>query len=219
MSEWHPFSVSSGPREKDIEVHIRALGDHTKEIVQLAKEKKAENKQTWIRFDGPYGVHDFNYRRYPVILLAGGGIGITPIMGILKDIYNVGNYSKKEAKRVLPHCMRGVYVTWTMSTAADVAYFMEALDECQKKSKLSQFPPLVVRLYVTRETTNLPPPYIAGRPDFPSVFDVIMDNHPDKAMLTFACGPGKMVAELWDECKKNSKSGRRIDFHHEMFEF
>jgi hypothetical protein len=31
-----------------------------------------------VRVDGPYGKHDFNYRRFPVLVLAGGGIGITP---------------------------------------------------------------------------------------------------------------------------------------------
>ena len=39
--------------------------------------------------EGPYGVHDFNYRRYPALMLVGGGVGITPVIGMLKDIYNV----------------------------------------------------------------------------------------------------------------------------------
>jgi predicted ferric reductase len=30
--------------------------------------------------DGPYGLHDFNFRRYPMMLLVGGGVGITPVM-------------------------------------------------------------------------------------------------------------------------------------------
>ncbi len=30
LLEWHPFSVSCGPREESVELHIRALGDHTK---------------------------------------------------------------------------------------------------------------------------------------------------------------------------------------------
>jgi predicted ferric reductase len=45
LTEWHPFSVSSGPGEPDIEMHIRALGDHTKEIVKLAKECAREGRQ------------------------------------------------------------------------------------------------------------------------------------------------------------------------------
>ena len=63
LHEWHPFSVSSGPREDEVELHIRALGDHTTEIVRLATERGKASQPTWICIDGPYGVQSFNYRR------------------------------------------------------------------------------------------------------------------------------------------------------------
>ncbi len=63
MTEWHPFSVSSGPRERNIELHIRALGDHTSEIVELSKKRTNSPLSTWICIDGPYGKQNFNYRR------------------------------------------------------------------------------------------------------------------------------------------------------------
>ncbi len=63
LTEWHPFSVSSGPREERVELHIRALGDHTRKIVDLAKERAGTNKKTWICIDGPYGNQTFNFRR------------------------------------------------------------------------------------------------------------------------------------------------------------
>jgi respiratory burst oxidase len=72
LTEWHPFSVSSGPREDGVEMHIRALGDHTSRIVGLAKDKALESSttgapaRTWICIDGPYGVQNFNYRRWRV---------------------------------------------------------------------------------------------------------------------------------------------------------
>ena len=37
--------------------------------------------------------------------------------------------------------------------------------------------------------------------------------------LVFACGPGRMVNQLWDETTARNSSGRRVDFHHETFEF
>lgn len=52
-SEWHPFSVSSGPREEFIELHIKALGDHTKAIVELAAKCEHESRQSRIRVNGP----------------------------------------------------------------------------------------------------------------------------------------------------------------------
>ena len=83
-TEWHPFSVSSGPREDSIELHIRNLGDHTGEVVALSKKLAPSKRPTWIRIDGPYGKQDFNFRRYPVVFLCGGGVGITPVMGMMK---------------------------------------------------------------------------------------------------------------------------------------
>jgi respiratory burst oxidase len=65
LTEWHPFSVSSGPREEEIEVHIRGLGDHTNRLVEFAKQKEAANETTFVLMDGPYGLSSaFNYRRY-----------------------------------------------------------------------------------------------------------------------------------------------------------
>lgn len=69
VSEWHPFSVSSGPREENIELHIRGLGDHTNRIVELAAKKAklpvgSEDADTTICIDGPYGLQDFAYHRY-----------------------------------------------------------------------------------------------------------------------------------------------------------
>ena len=43
--------------------------------------------QVWVRRDGPYGYNKFDYRRYGVLMLVGGGVGIAPIIGLLKDIY------------------------------------------------------------------------------------------------------------------------------------
>ena len=65
---WVLFAVCgvsslSGPREDEVELHIRALGDHTGEIVGLAKQRGPAATPTWICIDGPYGCQSFNYRR------------------------------------------------------------------------------------------------------------------------------------------------------------
>ena len=93
LLEWHPYSskliiffsnfvscliqsylVSSGPDETTLEIHVKGLGDHTQKLVQLAAEKPS----FWVRVDGPYGHLKLNYRRFPVLVLVGGGIGMTP---------------------------------------------------------------------------------------------------------------------------------------------
>lgn len=71
LLEWHPFSISSGPDETTLEVHIKGLGNHTQKLVEKAKTKS----QLWMRVDGPYGNQKINHRRFPVVFLCAGGIG------------------------------------------------------------------------------------------------------------------------------------------------
>ena len=40
-----------------------------------------------VRLDGPYGLVSFDLKLYPVIMLVGGGIGGTPMISILRDIF------------------------------------------------------------------------------------------------------------------------------------
>ena len=58
----------------------QGLGNFTEKLVETAKGKQ----NMLIRVDGPYGNLDFNYRRFPIFVLVAGGIGVTPLMGILK---------------------------------------------------------------------------------------------------------------------------------------
>jgi len=219
--EWHPFSVSSGPREDAVELHIRDLGDHTHEIVALAEKRAKTDIPTYIRSDGPYGLHDFNFRRYPVVMLVGGGVGITPVIGMLKDVYNVGSYGNIEKHHVIRHAIETVYAVWVMRYEEDYLCFEKELMECMRKAQTSEaYPDLVVWVYVSRaKTADMRPPLIKGRPKFERMFQEVTREHPDGSGLVFACGPGAMVNQLWDNCIQLTIKGHRFDFHHETFEF
>lgn len=75
MLEWHPYTLSSGAHETDGEVHIKGLGDHTQQLIDRAQNKH----RMWIRIDGPYGQLSLNYKRYPIVCLVGGGVGVRKI--------------------------------------------------------------------------------------------------------------------------------------------
>lgn len=227
-SEWHPFSVSNGPREQTIEFHIRDLGDWTHDVCQKAIQASANPAipRPYCRIDGPYGVHDFDCRRYPRMMLVGGGVGITPVIGILKDIYNVGKYSDSEKYRVLPHIVDTVYAVWVCRHVEDADWFLKDLELCAQNSLLPQFPKLQTWIYITRGK-DLTPPLIPGRPEFPSIFEDLDSgvNQDEARKITraatfvFACGPGAMVNELWDQSINRTLNGLRTDFHHETFDF
>ena len=75
--ELHPFSISSSPVDRDLRVSIRMIGDFTKRLPALSSGAAVE-------VFGPFGgftAHRFApFRR---LVFVGGGIGITPFLGML----------------------------------------------------------------------------------------------------------------------------------------
>ncbi|KAE8798713.1 respiratory burst oxidase-like protein F2 [Hordeum vulgare] len=102
--EWHPFSITSAPGDDFLSIHVRQLGDWTRELKRVfsaACEPPMNGKSGLLRadentkktfpkllIDGPYGSPAQDYSKYDVLLLVGLGIGATPFISILKDLIN-----------------------------------------------------------------------------------------------------------------------------------
>ncbi|KVH98073.1 Calcium-binding EF-hand [Cynara cardunculus var. scolymus] len=103
--EWHPFSITSAPGDDYLSVHIRTLGDWTRQLKTVFSEVcqpprngksgllradcQGENPNfPRVLIDGPYGAPAQDYKKYDVVLLVGLGIGATPMISIVKDIVN-----------------------------------------------------------------------------------------------------------------------------------
>ncbi|XP_010521419.1 PREDICTED: respiratory burst oxidase homolog protein E [Tarenaya hassleriana] len=104
--EWHPFSITSAPGDKNLSVHIRIVGDWTEELRRVLTEGKDistsmigrgtfsaytnvdPSRRPKLLVDGPYGAPAQDYRSYDVLLLIGLGIGATPFISILRDLLN-----------------------------------------------------------------------------------------------------------------------------------
>eukprot|EP00462_Mataza_sp_D1_P000106 CAMPEP_0175088646 /NCGR_PEP_ID=MMETSP0086_2-20121207/356_1 /TAXON_ID=136419 /ORGANISM="Unknown Unknown, Strain D1" /LENGTH=975 /DNA_ID=CAMNT_0016361087 /DNA_START=444 /DNA_END=3371 /DNA_ORIENTATION=- len=228
---WHPFSISSGPREKCVELHIRALGDYTSRLLAAARR----NSSLLVRVDGPYGNHRFNYRRYHRMILVAGGVGITPLLGIVRDLFNIGDLEKD--RPVPGHCIERVHLIWVLKTAEEFCWFKEDLLECLSRvtelagtRRSSPFPEFHISTFVSQASSQAMVqatiPAVCGpktgRPDMASVFREIesTDSASDRlATVVFACGPRGLVNASWDETVKRNKKGARFDFHFETFEF
>jgi len=176
--------------------HVR-LGNHTKRIAQYSEKCASENRQALIRVDGPYGNLTFNYRRYGSLVLVGGGIGITPLISIIKDIYEKSkvNHVKKTS-----HCMNNVHLIWIMPFEADAALFLDQLLIYRELSVHDPSLPLLeVSIHITREETvhkNGMGPIFYSKPDFPMVMDDVKRKAEiigASSILVFACGPGRSV--------------------------
>jgi len=74
--EEHHFTISSSPGEKYLSFSIKEFGDYTLSISKLKKKDKA-------LLDGPYGAFTNAGLPGPFLFIA-GGIGITPIMSMLR---------------------------------------------------------------------------------------------------------------------------------------
>ncbi len=88
-----------------------------------------------------------------------------------------------------------------------------------ERSKAPHRPKLVLSIYVTRSKETLQPPFYSGRPNVKNIVTTMVETHPDKVGLVFACGPTPLVSELWDSSIRSTMKGRRVDFHHEVFDF
>ncbi|CAK7335998.1 unnamed protein product [Dovyalis caffra] len=112
--EWHPFSITSAPGDDYLSVHIRTLGDWTRQLKTVFSEvcqPPPAGKSGLLRadmqggsypsfpkilIDGPFGAPAQDYKKYDVVLLVGLGIGATPMISIVKDIINNMKLDKDE---------------------------------------------------------------------------------------------------------------------------
>ncbi|MDP9828722.1 ferredoxin reductase family protein [Kineosporia succinea] len=78
--EEHPFTIaSSADRPREIEFTIRHVGDFTRGVGRL-------RVGAVVRLDGPYGDFTVDIRQKRPLLLIAGGVGVTPMMSILRTL-------------------------------------------------------------------------------------------------------------------------------------
>jgi predicted ferric reductase len=76
-NEFHPFSISSSPVDRDLRVSVQQVGDFTRSLSALAPG-------TPIDVYGPFGgFTPQRFQKFRRIVCIGAGIGITPFLGML----------------------------------------------------------------------------------------------------------------------------------------
>lgn len=181
----------------------------------------------WIRADGPYGKHKTDYRRFDVLLLVCGGIGITPMLGIpiVHPLNHIGllkdAYLSQKGKESL---VKKIYLVYSIREVAFASWFEEEFKAIQKKDGMPEF---ILSIHVTRwgrldklilcRSEDVPAPLIKGRPNLEAVFDKVIIENPNCSTLVYVCAPKKVLTTCWDLTSKKSKKGNRFHFIHEMF--
>ncbi|MDV3502780.1 ferredoxin reductase family protein [Marinobacter sp. M-5] len=84
----NPFSICSAPAAgPEISFMIKELGDFTRTIGQIKAETVAY-------LDGPYGNLTVDSRAEPGVALIAGGVGLAPLLGILRQMRQTGDSRK-----------------------------------------------------------------------------------------------------------------------------
>ena len=95
-SEEHPFTLSSSPKQSDhIEIIVRESGDWTSRIMKL-------HPGDGCRVEGPFGLFtNLAHEGENDLVMVAGGIGITPILSMLRYRMEIGNPSENDVKITL----------------------------------------------------------------------------------------------------------------------
>lgn len=164
----HPFSIADSPKREGLSLLIKEAGDFTSQIGRLPIGRA-------IGIDGPYG--EFTLEAHPAdaLLLIGGGVGIAPILGILRDLVARGD-------------ARPVRLAYAVGQPQNFA----CLDELRAAAET-----LDVQLWLLSEDPPDAPDMLHGRLTRARLHQMMegLDLNTTKALI---CGPGPMVAAVSD---------------------
>ena len=101
--EWHPFTISSAPEQQHLTLHVRSLGNFTKALHELARERSrlASSPILKAHLDGPFGTASQRIFETRHAVLIGAGIGVTPFASVLESIVLRGQAGEVCSKRSL----------------------------------------------------------------------------------------------------------------------
>ena len=236
--EWHPFSISSSPHENVVSIHIRVLGDWTKQLYNNVEETRNLN----VYIDGPYGAPgiDVDGPRYKSFMFISGGIGITPMQSICNDVLQQHHRGRPVEKIMFIWSVRDLYMVNSV-----LEYDRKYYEENEPKQLPHSFSPdlldrgadggvLETYFHLTKERDSkkfqeanihpeLQPNLKFGRPDLSELFTRMKAGASSKGgsarVGVLACGPTALVNDAEKLCAKFSCNGITFDFHKEVFEF
>ncbi|KAL9610769.1 MAG: hypothetical protein Q9167_004552 [Letrouitia subvulpina] len=148
-TQWHPFTITSCPKDPYVSIHIRQVGDWTRALADALGCGPAQSKeldtldpsgvyeialqqhQTMpaIRIDGPYGAPAEDVFDNEIAILIGTGIGVTPWASILKNIWHL------RASPNPPRRLRRVEFIWVCKDTTSFEWFQALLSSLEQQSQ------------------------------------------------------------------------------------
>merc|ERR1719409_1003351 len=85
--QWHPFTISSGSKDENVEFIVAGVGDWTQELAgRCLRAREDGDKLPKIAMDGPYPAPTQSALSQEVLIAVGAGVGITPFLSLIATI-------------------------------------------------------------------------------------------------------------------------------------
>ena len=249
--QWHPLTLTSanwcestGSSEGFHSVHIRAVGDWTNTLASRlgcqwtsAKDPKI-SELPLLMVDGPYGTASQDVYDYPVSVLIGAGIGVTPYVSILKNIWYRFKHDETSTSP-LNMKLKKVYFIWVIRDRTSFEWIIDVLNTIEQEKRMRDW--IEIHSYLTESMgmkeihtiatqevegaldrdplTGLRARTHYGRPNMDRIFKTIRKNHPGKDVGVFYCGPKPMSRMLLEACNKwTEATSRGTKFYYQQGE-
>ncbi|KAH9024016.1 NADPH oxidase [Lactarius deliciosus] len=204
--QWHPFTLTSAPEEDYISVHIRVVGDFTRDFAKALGcdfDKKSDRGEKGekdpggkvvgtsanpplnrvlprVMVDGPFGSASEDFLNFETVLLVGAGIGVTPFASILKSIwYRMNNFNSSKPTR-----LSKVYFTWVIRDFGTAEWFHSLLHAIEEQDMQNR---IEINIYLTAKIKD---------DDMTNIF--VQDVGAEKDAITSLRAPTHFGRPNWD---------------------
>ncbi|CAB4380220.1 hypothetical protein RhiirA5_358162 [Rhizophagus irregularis] len=216
---WHPISFSSSPSVMDDgvhygSIHMKVQGGFSRQLYARAQDGAQYSQAPLkMRIDGPYGKTSLDFMQHRTVVLVSGGIGVTPMMSILRDLVDrqVAN---------MPVVTQAIYFLWVIPDIDAYQWFGSELRELiSRAGALPQNKHILdVKVFLTRSTTTPSSIFFQGRPDFSIFMQDIKRYHGSGDVAVGVCGPAVMLKQVRNAAVHSSDKTCLFKVHCETFE-
>ncbi|CAH8388542.1 unnamed protein product [Eruca vesicaria subsp. sativa] len=246
--EWHPFSITSSPQDDYLSIHIKVLGDWTNALKEVLYEvcmpppvchvnidMVDQPSFPKIMVDGPYDSPAQDYKKYKVVLLVGLGIGVAPMISIIKDIIK---YTEAQLNGTVT---RKAYFYWLTKEQGSYNWFENIMNEVAERDTngvievnnyctsvyeegdvRSAFIQMLQSLNYSKNGVDIVSETRImthfAKPNWQNVYKQIAMDHSGSHVGVFYCGEVALADELRQLALEfTHKTATRFSFHKENF--
>lgn len=218
--EWHPFTISSIPEEPEACVSIRAMGDWTTKL----RDTLIENAEVDIFVNGPFASPADSFEDYDYLVLVASGIGVTPFIGILKEVSRRSSEETKIKRVDLAWAVPDSYSLrwfddeinqiWNTATNEKIKFHLFITEKISDPERIKD----VVNHRVSSRIIGTDVMYNYGRPDFKKFFKRYSSEGTGIKVACMVCGNDSLQKSVKDATAFHDNKDVNFLFISESFE-